>query len=110
LASIEKSHIFVVRSRADSSVGIERLPYKQEVVSSNLSSPTRAFAKELKEKSFAEVAELADALDSKSSGLITRGGSTPPFCTKKPCNYLQGFFPIKKPAFYFVPALHFYSS
>lgn len=29
----------------------------------------------------AEVAEPADALDSKSSGLITRVGSTPTFCT-----------------------------
>lgn len=29
----------------------------------------------------AEVAEPADALDSKSSGLNTRAGSTPAFCT-----------------------------
>jgi hypothetical protein len=29
----------------------------------------------------AEVAELADALDSKSSELNTRAGSTPAFCT-----------------------------
>jgi hypothetical protein len=29
------------------------------------------------------VAELADALDSKSSGLNTRAGSTPAFCTKR---------------------------
>lgn len=31
----------------------------------------------------AEVAEPADALDSKSSGLNTRVGSTPTFCTLK---------------------------
>jgi|GEM_PF-2218075 hypothetical protein len=30
----------------------------------------------------AEVAEPADALDSKSSGLNTRAGSTPAFCTQ----------------------------
>ena len=43
-------------------------------------------------KHFAEVVELADAVDSKSTGCIIRGGSSPPLGTKrKDAAYYGGF-------------------
>ncbi len=73
--------ILYLFKRASSSAGLEHLPYKQRVGSSTLSSPTKNPTRGFF-VSHAGVAELADALDSKSSGLITREGSTPSFCTE----------------------------
>ncbi len=71
---------------AVSSAGSERLPYKQDVGGSNPSLPTKASIKRgffsTTDCLYAEVAEPADALDSKSCGLNIRVGSTPTFCTK----------------------------